>query len=80
MAIAHARTRMPLVGAHATAACNRCHPGAFVGRFAPTDTECVTCHQLDLQNATNPPHIGLGWTADCNRCHIPTSWHQARPN
>ena len=75
----HARTRMPLVGTHAVVSCNRCHPGAFVGRFTPTDTECVTCHQDDLQRANNPPHIGLGWVADCNRCHIPTNWHQARP-
>lgn len=79
MAVMHDRTRLPLIGAHATAACNRCHPGANVGRFQPTDTECATCHQVDLQGATNPPHIGLGWTTDCNRCHIPTDWHRVRP-
>jgi hypothetical protein len=77
----HARTRLPLVGAHAATACHRCHPGARVGRFQPTDTECLSCHQDDLQRAVNPPHLGLGWVDNCNQCHIPTDWHQARlPN
>lgn len=76
----HARTRLPLFGVHAVTGCHRCHPGAMVGRFQPTDPECVSCHQEALQRATNPPHLGLGWVDDCNRCHIPTSWRQARPN
>lgn len=74
----HSRTRFPLTGTHTLVACNRCHPGAFVGNFMPTDPECVTCHQRDLQGAINPPHLGLGWVDHCNRCHIPTNWKQAR--
>jgi hypothetical protein len=31
--VAHNRTRFPLVGAHASTACFRCHPGAQVGNF-----------------------------------------------
>ena len=75
----HNRTRFPLTGTHALTACHRCHPGAFVGNFVPTDTECLTCHQNDLANANNPPHIALGWVDNCDRCHIPTSWNQVRP-
>jgi len=71
----HQHTRFPLVGAHVGVACYRCHPGAEVGNFIPTDTECVTCHQDDLRRTTN--HIGLGWTNRCDRCHIPTRWQQA---
>jgi len=70
----HNRSRFPLVGAHAATACRRCHPGAEVGRFTPTDTECVTCHQSDLARATSPDHMALGWVSDCDRCHIPTTW------
>lgn len=74
----HQGTRFPLTGTHALVACNRCHPGAMVGNFMPTDPECVSCHQDELQRTTNPPHLGLGWTDRCNRCHIPTTWQQAR--
>jgi len=74
----HSRTRFPLDGAHASTACHKCHPGALVGNFVPTDTECVTCHRDDLAQTTNPPHLGLGWVDNCDRCHIPTAWNQGR--
>ena len=71
----HNQTRFPLTGAHARVACRRCHPGAEVGNFLPTDTECVTCHTGDLLRTTN--HVGLGWVDRCDRCHLPTAWPQA---
>lgn len=74
----HARTRFPLTGTHVATACWRCHPGAEVGNFVPTDTECLTCHQDDLARTTN--HVGLGRTDNCQRCHVPTSWDQAEVN
>lgn len=74
----HNLTRFPLVGAHLSVSCNRCHPGSFVGNFSPTDHRCENCHQDDLLNTSNPPHLGLGWTQDCHRCHQPTRWTQAR--
>jgi hypothetical protein len=73
----HARTRFPLIGAHASTACYRCHPGAEVGVFVPTDTECLTCHRTDLARAVNPNHAGLGWVDRCDRCHLPRTWNQA---
>jgi hypothetical protein len=73
----HSRTRFPLIGIHASVACHRCHPGAEVGRFVPTDTECVTCHRNDLFAADNPNHINLGLVDRCDRCHIPTNWNNA---
>ncbi|MFO1053119.1 MAG: hypothetical protein U1F36_12975 [Planctomycetota bacterium] len=78
LAAAHLHARFPLTGAHATTSCQRCHPGAFAGRFVPVDTQCATCHQDDLQRTTNPPHLGLGWIDHCDRCHIPTHWRQAQ--
>jgi hypothetical protein len=76
----HNRTRLPLTGIHAATACRRCHVGAEVGKFVPTDPECVTCHQDDLARATNPNHIGLGWVDRCDRCHQPTTWNQFQFN
>lgn len=76
----HSQTRFPLVGVHATTACHRCHVGAEVGRFTPTDTQCVTCHASDLARATNPNHVALGWVAHCDRCHLPRTWEQAELN
>ena len=73
----HLHTRFPLTGVHAVTACHRCHPGGEVGRFVPTDIECVTCHASDLAAAVNPNHIGLGWVDNCDRCHLPMSWNQA---
>ncbi len=73
----HNRTRFPLVGVHAATSCRRCHLGAEIGNFFPTDPECITCHGNDLARAVNPNHAGLGWVNRCDRCHRPTSWNQA---
>ncbi len=73
----HARTRFPLTGAHAATACQRCHPGADVGHFVPTDIQCASCHQADLAATVLPNHIALGWVDRCDRCHMPTIWQQA---
>lgn len=70
----HARTRFPLVGAHAATGCFRCHPGAEVGNFDRTPIECVSCHADDLARAESPDHAASGFVDDCQRCHIPTSW------
>ena len=73
----HARTRFPLVGAHASTSCRRCHEAGEVGVFLPVDTSCVSCHQADLARALNPPHLALGFVNRCDRCHRPTSWNEA---
>lgn len=74
----HARTRMPLVGAHAAAQCFQCHPGAQVGNFEGLDPDCTSCHTADLARATMPDHQAQGWTSDCQRCHVPLGWRPAR--
>ena len=70
----HARTRFPLVGAHAATTCWRCHPGAQVGNYYRADTRCESCHQESLARATSPDHQMEGWTHDCQQCHVPTTW------
>jgi hypothetical protein len=77
MILRHEETRFPLRGVHASVSCRRCHPGAEVGIFVPTDTECLTCHRADLARANNPNHVALGWINECDRCHRPTNWNQA---
>ncbi len=70
----HNRTRFPLVGAHAATTCFRCHEGAEVGNFSQLDVDCISCHQSDLNAATDPDHVAQGWVNDCDDCHIPTQW------
>lgn len=72
----HARTGFTLDGVHAATSCRRCHPGFEVGRFVPTDSECVSCHRADLAVALNPNHVALGLVDQCDRCHMPTRWNQ----
>jgi len=74
----HDRTRFPLVGAHAAAACFRCHPGAQVGNFAGAYTACSDCHRADRARATNPDHTALGYSDSCEQCHLPFGWQPAR--
>ncbi|MCE9592867.1 MAG: hypothetical protein K8S98_01630 [Planctomycetes bacterium] len=78
--IRHDHTRFPLLGVHASTACHRCHPGAEVGRFVPTDPECVSCHANDLARTTFPDHFAAGWVDRCDRCHLPRTWTQAQQN
>jgi hypothetical protein len=73
----HLHTRFPLTGAHLMVACHRCHAGATVANFRPTDPDCVSCHYNDMAKTTNPPHLGLGWVDTCDRCHMPTAWRPA---
>jgi len=70
----HNRTRFPLVGAHAAAACWTCHPGGEVGNWSRVDTACGSCHLDEAMSTSWPDHNALGWTRDCDRCHVPTIW------
>jgi len=71
----HARTRFPLVGAHAAAACFACHQGAEVGRFERVSIACIDCHADDLATALVPNHQALGWAQqDCSTCHTAAGW------
>jgi hypothetical protein len=73
----HGRTRFPLVGVHATIACEQCHLQAPAGEFRGAPTRCELCHRDDLAGATSPDHIASGWTRDCEDCHTSTTWGAA---
>jgi hypothetical protein len=74
----HNQTRMPLIGAHTSVACWRCHPGAQVGNFVGASPKCEHCHQQDLARASSPDHVASGFTQDCQRCHRPFGWQPAQ--
>jgi hypothetical protein len=60
----HDVTRFPLLGMHATAACEQCHA---TRRFQDAGVDCVGCH------AEEDVHLSrLG--EDCARCHNPNGW------
>jgi hypothetical protein len=69
----HARTRFPLIGSHAIAPCEGCHPKATVGEFLSTPAQCHLCHQQEALTAS-PNHLVNGWNVGCERCHTPLSW------
>lgn len=63
----HAKTRFPLEGRHADAACALCHPRQ---RFKETAMKCVSCHRVD------DVHRGrLG--PKCEACHDSGDWKQS---
>jgi hypothetical protein len=67
----HSKTQFPLTGAHTGLSCNSCHAsGVFVG----LSTACVSCHQSNFQNTTNPNHITSGFPTDCQVCHNTSAW------
>ena len=70
----HARTGFPLVGAHASTACWRCHSAASEGVFTGTSTDCAVCHAAEALATTSPNHSVQGWLDSCERCHVPTTW------
>jgi len=62
-----------LLGAHSRVDCNECHSQTFAG----TPTTCLPCHEIDYNNADDPPHQDLGFPTDCELCHNVNRWDDA---
>ncbi|MCB9332629.1 MAG: hypothetical protein H6574_16270 [Lewinellaceae bacterium] len=69
----HNNTAFPLTGAHQTAQCIDCHANGYVG----TPTDCVSCHDADYAETSNPDHNALGIQTDCATCHTTDAWNPA---
>ncbi len=75
-----AHTTFPLVGVHATTACNVCHNPPYApsaNNYATVPTSCYGCHVRDFNAAVTPvPHTGFPTT--CDSCHKNTdsTWSQ----
>jgi hypothetical protein len=70
----HNLTGFPLTGVHLTTACTACHgDGVYKGK----SKLCVSCHQTEYNNTTNPPHAASGFPTTCETCHGTTNWTSA---
>ena len=61
----------PLTNGHAGRSCNDCHSS---GVYHGLPTTCVSCHQTNYNQTTNPHHTSLGFPTNCTLCHGTTRW------
>lgn len=71
----HASRGFALTGAHVRIHCSACH-GTGTPQALPT--ACVSCHQSNYDQATNPNHIAAAFPTDCTMCHNTASWQGGR--
>ena len=65
----------PLTLGHDIQDCKACH---LTDDFSDTSPECISCHQADYDQATNPNHSILDFNTDCVACHtIDPGWKPA---
>jgi len=66
----------PLTLGHNIQDCNACHLSSDFSDISP---ECVSCHQNDYNESTNPDHQSLNLSMDCVVCHTTDpDWMPAR--
>lgn len=70
----HSSTGFELAGAHAAATCRQCHATLEFAR-EKGKSDCLACHQDELEGARNPVHAGFSVT--CQDCHGVTAWQPA---
>ena len=70
----HGRTSFPLTGRHKSVPCLDCH-GDNVYQGKPAT--CVSCHQPDYDQTTDPGHRAAGFPTDCASCHKTSTWDGA---
>jgi hypothetical protein len=66
----HTGTGFVLDGAHSQLQCSTCHQGTVSG----LNPDCVSCHQTDYNNASNPNHAAAGLPTTCQDCHNTTAF------
>ncbi|MCC6771124.1 MAG: hypothetical protein IT360_07910 [Gemmatimonadaceae bacterium] len=67
----HNLTAFPLTGAHVGKTCIGCHADKV---YKGKPQACVSCHQADYNNTTNPKHSTSGFSTTCQSCHTTTRW------
>lgn len=70
----HLQSRFPLVGAHSSADCNRCHTSASKLQFATMSIDCYDCHRDKYMATTQPNHQQSGYSTNCIECHRQNSY------
>ena len=74
---AHARSRLPDLGVHASLRCEDCHRQTGVQPFHGPVAPCATCHQATFVATTNPSHVTLAFPRSCETCHQMATWRFA---
>jgi hypothetical protein len=66
----------PLTQGHDLNDCSQCHnSGEPYNSISP---ECITCHEQEYQQATNPNHVAVDFSTECNECHtLDRDWRPA---
>jgi len=68
----------PLTMGHDIQDCAQCHTTA---NYADASPECVSCHQNDYDQTSNPNHSTSGFSTDCVNCHTTNpGWTPANIN
>lgn len=70
----HNLTSFQLTGAHISTNCNSCH---LNGQFSGISSECISCHESDYNNTTDPAHQAAQFPTTCEDCHNTTVWDPA---
>jgi len=77
----HSQTGFPLTGSHTVPprACTDCHVN---NNYNLTSAACITCHQTDYNQTTNPGHAAQPqfFPTTCQNCHNTTNWQNATFN
>ncbi len=62
----HRRTRFPLTGMHALAACTECHLRNGERQWTTVQSDCFSCHAAEyLDPSVHPNHRGTGTSPHC---------------
>lgn len=69
----HNATGFPLVGAHASLSCSRCHGADNLASRPANGNDCVACHQAEYDRE----HGGSSVPTTCAACHNQSSWGDA---
>jgi hypothetical protein len=56
----------PLTMGHDIQDCSECHT---TGNFSDANPDCVSCHQIDYDQSSNPNHQAADFNTDCVSCH-----------
>lgn len=66
----------PLEKGHGSVECSACH---LSNDYADVSTECISCHNQDYENATNPDHKNNNFPQNCTDCHtLDPGWAPAK--
>ena len=73
----HARTALPLDGAHLDVPCQGCHADEGPGVYTGIEPDCAACHMDSYTSAQTVDHEAAGYPTDCTSCHTALGWTDA---